>query len=243
MNGALALHPASRRGMALVAVLLVSVLMGTVGLGLSLMLAIQHLAVRNARESATLAYAAAAGLEIAARALDDADWQAVLAGTETAPDADGPPSGRRWLDGGDTIDLDVQTHLANCGAPAACSAGALQAVTSDRPWGANNPTWRLFLYGPLATLAPFERAPSVYVLVWAADDGREQDDDPDRDGAATGGAGARILLLRAVAVGRGGGRRGFEAEAARICRAGPGGPGCQPGIRVQSWRDLRWSVP
>jgi len=231
----------SVRGMALVAVLLVSLLIATIALGLSLNGALHQLAVRNAQESAALAYAATAGIELAARALDGADWPSVLGGLTTAPASDGPPAGTRMIEGGLPVDLAVETNLLNCGAPTACDAAALQTVTADRPWGANNPTWRLFLYGPLASLTGARRAPAVYVLVWAADDAREQDGDPELDGG--GGPGANILVLRGVAIGRGGGRRGFEAEAMRICRAGPGVPGCQPGTRVQSWRDLRWSVP
>lgn len=236
-------HLRSPRGVALVAVLLLSVLMATAALGVSLLLSVQHLSVRNARESAALAYAAAAGIELAARALDGADWQAVLAGSATAPGSDGPPTGLRVVEGGGSIDLGAQTNLQNCGVPTSCGPAALQAVTAERPWGPNNPTWRLFLHGPLPSLAAFRRAAPVYVLVWVADDGRERDDDPGLDGGGIGGEGANVLLIRAVSVGRGGGRRGWEAEVSRICRAGPGAPGCQPGIRVQSWRDLRWSVP
>lgn len=235
-------HPDSNRGIALLAVLLLSVLIATVALGLSLILALQHLAVLNARESAVLAHAATAGIELGAQALDDADWSSVLAGTANAPGSDGDPVGVRTLEGGATIDLAELTNLQNCGTPGVCDDASLRAVTAERPWGANNPTWRLFLYGPLATLATFQRAAPVYVLVWVGDDGRERDGDPARDGGATG-EGAGVLVLRAVAFGRGGGRRGFDAEVSRICRAGHGVTGCQPGIRVQSWRDLRWSVP
>jgi len=233
----------SDSGIALVVVLLLSALVGSVALGLALILSVNHLVVRNLRESAALGYAARAGVEMAAYALDGADWTDVLSGSVQAAASDGPPSGTRRLDGGESLDLGAETNLLNCGVPDACTTSQLQTVTADRPWGANNPTWRLFLYGPLSSFAVFDRAPLAYLLVWVADDGRERDDDPERDGNGPGEPGANVLLVRAVAIARGSARRGFEAEAVRICRAGPAAPGCQPGIGVQSWRDLRWSVP
>jgi len=231
----------STRGIALVAVLLLSVLVVTVALGLSLILGTNHLAVRNAREATALAHAAAAGIELAAHALADADWQVVLAGAVQAPGVDGPPWGVKRLEDGDTIDAGAQTSLLNCGAASGCLVDQLRAVSPERPWGLNNPTWRLFLYGPLSRFAAFRHAPAAYVLVWVADDGREHDDDPEHDGGDDG-SGGHILRLRSVAIARGQGRRGFEAEAIRVCRASSGTLACQPGIRVQSWRDIRWSV-
>ena len=57
-------------------------------------------------------------------------------------------------------------------------ASDLIADTSQRPWGANNPVWRLFAYGPISILLP---APDVnsayYIVVMVADDPSENDND------------------------------------------------------------------
>ena len=68
----------SSRGIALVTVLLVSSLVFTMALGLSLVVSVNQLVVRNHAESAALAAAARAGVELAAHELSAADWNAVL---------------------------------------------------------------------------------------------------------------------------------------------------------------------
>jgi hypothetical protein len=221
---------------------LIASLVFTMALGLSLVVSVDHLSVRNHRESTALLHAADAGLELAARAMADADWSLVLSGLAQAPTADGPPTGTRPMDAGEELDLEAQTNLLNCGMPGACGAADLQAVTADRPWGVDNPYWRLFLYGPLESFAPFRFAGPLYVLVWVADDGREVDGNPEQDGLA-GMPGQGVLRVRADAFGRGGTRRAVEAELVRVCRPDATSAGCLPGIRVQSWRDVRQAVP
>jgi hypothetical protein len=233
----------SSRGIALITVLLVSSLVSTMALGLALIVSINQLVVRNHRESTALAASAQAGLELAAHALSSADWNAVLAGTALAPGADGAPSGPRALGGGRTVDLSVQTNLLNCGSRAGCSAGQLQAVSVDRPWGVNNPHWRLYLYGPLAGFARWRHPAAAYLLVWIADDGRESDGNPDADGAPPDGSGRNVLRVHAAAFGHDGGRRAIEAELVRVCRPAAAADPCPPAIRVQSRRDLRESLP
>ncbi len=248
---------ARERGIALIVVLLVSTLVFVMALGLSLVTAVEQLVTRNHRESAALLHAAEGALELAARALARAGpWDPVLAGLVQADAADGPPTGTRSV-GGIEVDLAVQTSLLNCARPAGCSDADRRAVTAARPWGANNPHWRLFLYGPLSALADLQYPAAAYVLVWVADDGRERDGDPERDGVPAGAGeagepgepgepgedGADILRVRADAFGRDGGRRAVEAELARVCRVVEGVRTCLPGIRVQSWRDVRHAVP
>jgi hypothetical protein len=236
-------RPSSNRGIALVTVLLIASLVFTMALGLSLVVSVDHLSVRNHRESTILFHAADAGIELAARAVADApDWSLVLSGLVQAAAADGPPAGTRPLEGGQDLDLGVQTNLLNCGVPVACGPAERQAVSADRPWGADNPYWRLFLYGPLPTFAPYRFAGPVYVLVWVADDGREVDGNPEQDGMAeTPGHG--VLRVRADAFGRNGARRAIEAELVRVCRPDAASTRCLSGIRVQSWRDVRQAVP
>ena len=55
--------------------------------------------------------------------------------------------------------------------------------------------------------------------------------------------GRGVLRVRAVAFGPLGSRRAIEAELARVCAGAAGDEVCQPGIRVQSWREVRQLVP
>ena len=113
----------------------------------------------------------------------------------------------------------------------------------DRPWGLNNAQWRLFEYGPIAALGSFARPGHWYLLVWLADDSRETDDNPLADGTAADRRGRGILRVRSEVYGPRGERRAVEAELARLCRNEAGADVCGPGIRVQSWQELRQLVP
>ena len=57
-----------------------------------------------------------------------------------------------------------------------------------------------------------------------------------------GQPGHGIVRVHAEAFGLAGSRRAIEAELSRVC---PGGEdaGCLPGIRVQSWQELRQAIP
>jgi hypothetical protein len=230
------------RGVALITVLLLMSLLTTLAVGLSLGVTLEGVANGNHADAARLEYAAQAGLELAVRDLSgQPDWDAVLAGDVQAALADGAPSGTRSLADGGTLDLAAQTDLLNCARSAPCTSAQLVASTRDRPWGANNPIWRPFLYGPLDRLAAFSRPSPCYVVVWVGDDAREEDGDPLADGGTVGGRG--VLRLRADAFGPRGARRGIDAEIARVCVGADGAGPCLPGLRVQSWREVRQALP
>jgi hypothetical protein len=228
----------SSRGVALIAVLLVASLVFVVGAGLALLLTIGQIVARNHREAAALVAAADGALDLVAAALGPADWQAVLAGAEVAPQSDGGPTGTRSVAGA-ALNLDAETNRQNCGRPSPCSDGDRIAVTTERPWGANNPFWQLYLFGPLASFGEYRFAADIYVLAWVADDGRETDGQPQIDGGNA--AGRHVLRARAMAVGRDGGRRIVDAELVRVCLDGRAA--CEPGIRVQSQREIRHALP
>ena len=231
-------EPGSDRGVALITVLLVSSFVFVAGVGLALVMMVGQLAARNHREAAALLAAADGGLDLAADALVGVDWQAALGGLAVAPQSDGAPSGVRRV-AGSSVDLAAETNRQNCGRTSACSAADLAAISAERPWGVNNPVWQLFLFAPLAGLGEFRFATDMYVLVWVADDGRETDGRPDLDGGNA--AGRNALRARAMAVGREGGRRVVDAEIVRVCLDGR--PTCEPGIRVQSQREVRHALP
>lgn len=231
---------ADHRGIALVAVLLITSLVFVLVTGLLLVLSVTHLVVRNHRESMVLARAAESALVLAARHVEDAAWDALLGGLIQAPGVDGAPGGVRAVEGGATVSLDAETARLTCGRAAGCSDADRQVVTAARPWGAGNPDWRLFLYGPLATLGNWRHPPPVYLLVWVGDDGREVDGNPRVDGGV-GVSGAGVLRIHAMAIGRDGGRHAVEAELVRACE--PAWPGCPVGIRVQGRHDFQRSLP
>jgi len=87
----------------------------------------------------------------------------------------------------------------------------LNRSAATRPFGLNNPRWRLFAWGPAERLVGDGVA--GYVAVWVADDPEEQDDDPSTDGGAEGGRG--VLLVTAQAFGPGGIRCTVEVAVGR----------------------------
>ena len=231
-----------QRGIALIMVVLFTAFLSALGLGVLLAVFMDRLATGNIIGSVAMFYAADAGIELAARDLGaDPDWNAALGGSRRSNFADGAAGGVRGLPGGGVIDLTVATNLLNCGKSSNCTAAQMNANSRERPWGANNPRWQLYAYGPLDQLAPLSRPAACYLAVWIADDGREEDGDPAAD-APDGESGHGIVRVHAETFGSGGSRRAIEAELRRACR-GEGVGACLAGIRVQSWQELRQSIP
>lgn len=231
----------SERGIALILAILVTSFLTAIGLGITLIVLLDQFAAGNLRGSVALLHAADGALELAARDLTPAEvWAGALIGTAHGRVADGPPSGARVIPGGGTVNLTAAGHQLNCGRPDPCSDAQMNANTRERPWGANNARWRLFAYGPARDFMPLSRLPASYLAVWIADDGRENDGNPERD-ADAGAPGHGVVRVRVDAFGQSGSQRTIEAELARLCLVP--GEGCQQGIRVQSWREVRQAVP
>jgi len=214
----------------LVTVLLAVVLLSALGITLVLTTSAEARIAANFRTSQETLYAADAGAE---RALADlraiADWDTVLSGTTMSSFVDGPASGVRQLADGSAINLTEVANQANCQKAAGCSDSEMNAVTNDRPWGPNNPRWRLFAYGRLRDLMPSGAAdPGQYLVVLAGDDPAEVDNNPGVD-SAPGNPGAGVVFLRAEAFGAGQAHRVVELTAMH-------GNGA---IRVLSWREIR----
>ena len=107
---------------------------------------------------------------------------------------------------------------------------------------------RCLILVAFAALAPFAHGQprtEIYKCVDASgrasytNDSRETDGRPDLDGGND--PGRHILRARAMAVDRDGARRVVEAELVRVCLEGR--PACEPGIRVQSQREIRHALP
>lgn len=230
------------RGIAIILVIVVTAFLSALGIGLILAVFMDRLAAGNRSGSVAMLYAADAGIELAARDLARlAHWDAVLSGTQHGTFTDGSPTGIRAIPGGGVVDLSAATNWLNCGKASNCTTAQMNATSRERPWGANNPRWRLFAFGPIPNVTQFLRPAPCYLAVWIADDAREDDGDPLAD-ADEGEAGHGIVRVHAETFGVAGSRRIIEAEVARACRAAAGGE-CLPGIRVQSWQELRQAVP
>ncbi len=198
--------------MTLVIALTSLVLLSALGTSLVVVANTEQRAAANYASSREAMYAADGALQIGARELlMVADWNAMLSAGTLSAFVDGPASGVRPLGDGNTLDLTEATALAN-GEP--------------RPWGANNPVWRVFAFGWLG--------PTTYVVAWVADDSAETDGDPVTDGVGPANPGAGILALRAEAFGAGGAHKVLEATVRREVDAGGG-----PIVRMRSWQEIR----
>lgn len=230
-------------GVALVIALTTLSLLLALGVALALTTATETRIAAHFRDGVEALYAADAGVDRAIRDLaTTADWDSVLAGTTTSSFNDGPPTGLRLLPDGSTLDLTRATGAMRCGRDT-CSAGDLTATSEDRAWGANNPVWQPYAYGPLRSLSADTIDSHMYVIVWIADDPSENDDNPLRDGAppvdcdvekdpscANDNVGRGRIVMRAQALGPDGIQRTIDVT---IARAG------ETDVRIVSWREIR----
>src|SRR5689334_14281041 len=222
-------------GIAMVIAMMAMLLMTALGVALILTTLSETMIAGNFRNSQEGLYAADAAIE---RAMDDIltvpDWNKLLDGSTQSAFVDGAPSGQRTLLDGSTIDLAQALNMANCQKVATCSASDLTAITSERPWGVNNPVWRLYGYGNLRDMLPATDTinSSYYVVVMVGDDPSDDDGNPLLDGGAPGpcapgqeptGAnggppcnpGYGVLALRAEAFGPRGAHKVIEITVAR----------------------------
>jgi hypothetical protein len=262
-------EPDCERGVALVVALMAMLVMVALGAALMLTAATESRVTRNFRSSTEALYAADAALERAVGELGSiGDWNLLLSGSARSAFVDGEPRGLRVLPDGKTVDLVEVLNDANCRKVGGCSGAAMDAITAERPWGANNPRWQPFAWGYLSDLAPAATSkPSFYVMVMVADDPSECDDNPFVDGGAVvscpAGAkanpGAGYIGVRAEAFGPFGAHRAVELTLARADR-GLDRTGVMPaegatenygdtasydsgigraGVRILSWREVK----
>ena len=235
--------PRSERGIALIVATMAMLLMMALGAALILMTTTEAKIARNYGSSLESLYAADAAAE---RAVDDlasiADWNSLLARASTSAFTDGPPTGARTLADGRMLDLGEVLNMANCAKATACSAADMDAVTTERPWGPNNPRWQLLAYDKLSAMTPTGAINSpFYVTVMVGDDPSENDNDPLHDGVSSN-PGAGVLAIRAEAWGPRGSHKAIELTVARAGASQLGG-GAPPvpgqGLRMLAWREIR----
>jgi hypothetical protein len=204
-------------GIALVTAMMAMLLMTALGLALILTTSSETIIAGNYRNSGEVMYAADAVLE---RAMDDlltvSDWNALLDGSVQSAFVDGSPGGTRVLPDGSTLDLTQTLNMANCQKTTACSSSDMDAITTDRPWGPDNPRWQLYAYGRVADLLPTGAIDSsCYVIVMVGDDPSENDGNPLQDGASQTNPGSGVLAMRAEAFGPRGAHKVIELTVAR----------------------------
>ena len=151
----------------------------------------------------------------------------MLSGARRSSFTDGLAGGVRDIPGGGAVDLTASTNMLNCGKATNCTAAQMNANSRERPWGANNPRWQLYAFGPMEQFTQFARPAPCYLAVWVADDGREEDGDPLADAVEDGESGHGIVRVHAEAFGLAGSRRAIEAELVRACRGGGAAPACR----------------
>ncbi len=243
-------------GVALVVVAMAMLLLSAVGAALVVVTSADVLIAANVGASNEALYAADAAFERTLAELREAtDLTAVLNGAAPSGFEDGAPTGPRYLADGTGIDLAQVLSLATCRKLAVCSVADMNATNADRPWGALNPQWRLYSYGPLDPAPGGIRSGlPAYVVSMVADDQMETDNDPARDGARIGtlpNPGAGIVLVRAEGFGRRGAHRVIEgavvrrdiAARARWEAADPATRGSPTAsvalLQVVAWREVR----
>ena len=184
------------RGSALIIALIATVLLSALGVGLVMLSNTEGNIASNYRQGSEMLYAADAAVE---RVVQDLllvpRWNDILTGTVQSGFVDNSttpttPSGQPLNLTSLTAEIQAQANATN-------------------PWGANNPQWRLFAYGPLAEMAGTGTIQSnAYIVVWMADDPSETDGDPQSD---TNG----VLTVLAQSIGANGTLRTVEVTVAK----------------------------
>ncbi|MEO6212116.1 MAG: pilus assembly PilX N-terminal domain-containing protein [Vicinamibacterales bacterium] len=188
----------NEEGIALVIALMAMMLLTALGAAVVMVSRTETAIANNYRNSQEALYAADAAID---RVVQDLlmvpRWNDMLAGTTISGFIDGASGAPKILPGGGTLTLTSATT-------------ELQSATDTANlWGANNPQWRLFAWGPLRDVASDLTIDSpMYVAVWVADDPAETDGNPLADTNGT-------LTLHAEAIGPSGTRKVIEVTVAR----------------------------
>jgi PilX N-terminal len=199
---------ADERGAALIIALMAMMLLTALGAAVVMVSNTETHIAGNYRNSQEALYAADAGVE---RVVQDLllipRWNDILAGTAQSGFVDGAMTSAKTLPGGG--------HLTLCCGPNTATAQLQSETDTENLWGANNPQWKLFAWGPLQDMLPNSQIDSpMYLAVWAADDPADGPDIYNADGnplVDTNGT----LTLHAEAVGPSGTRKVVEVTVAR----------------------------
>ena len=192
----------NEQGTALIIALLSMMLLTALGAAVVMVTNTETQIASNYRNSQEALYAADAAVE---RVVQDLlmvpRWNDILTGSAASAFVDGAINQQKTLPSGGRVTL-------CCGD--ATATGQLQNETNTaNQWGANNPLWRLYAWGPMTELLPTGLIESpMYVAVWVADDPAETDGNPQNDTNGT-------LTLHAEAYGPQGTRKVVEVTVGR----------------------------
>jgi len=228
--------------MAVVVALMSMLLMSALGAALVLTTSAETAIAAHFRDAQNGVYSAEATVELVIAEIGpQPDWTPLLDGSFQSALAREPSAGSWTFADGSSLDLDRLINRLNCRNASGCTATSLAALTPQRPWGANNPVWQLYAYGPLAAfLRDLPGAPggandaSQYVVVLLADDPSENDGDPRRDGSAAANAGSGVVVVRGESFGPRGSHQVVEATIGRTT-----GDTTSNGVQVRAWRLLQ----
>jgi Tfp pilus assembly protein PilX len=188
---------AGERGSALIIALVATVLLTALGLGLVMLTDTEGAIASNYRAGNQTLYAADAAVErVMADILLTPSWNDILQGNLQSAFIDSTLT--------PTLFSGQQVSLTSMTAEVQAQSDA------SSPWGANNPQWRLFAYGPIATMAGSSNVVQrpEYVAVWVSDDPAETDNNPQSD---TNG----VITVLARAFGPYGTQRSIEVTLAK----------------------------
>lgn len=190
-------------GTALIIALMATMLLTALGAAVIMVTTTETKISNNYSNSQEALYAADAAIE---RVVQDLlmvpRWNDILTGSVQSAFVDGGMTDQKHLTGGGLTTLCCGTNSAT---------GQLQADTDKlNMWGANNPQWRLFAWGPLTQVLPESAAVDspMYLVAWIADDPAEIDGNPQADVNGT-------LTVHAEAYGFAGARKVIEVTVAR----------------------------
>jgi Tfp pilus assembly protein PilX len=195
---------ADQHGAALIIALMSMMLLTALAAAVVMVTNTETMISANHRNSQEALYAADAAVErIVQDLLMTPRWNDVLAGSVQSSFIDGPMGSPKTLPTGGIMNLNSATDQ-------------LQSETDGlNLWGANNPRWRAFAWGPLADILSNSQIDSnIYVVVWVADDPADSVDGATPDGNPTNDSNG-VLTLHAEALGAGGTRKVIEVTVAR----------------------------
>jgi hypothetical protein len=184
---------ATERGVALIAVLLAVTLLLALAGGVMQVTVTEARIAAHHRDAVHVLYAAEAMVErIRADVRGTTDVDLLLTGPVVSSLVDGASGGVRTIHG-TTMDLTALTNVELCGRQTTCPEAAISAVTAARPWGGNNPRWRLFAHAWIHdVLGP--SGPAIYAVAWIGDDPDEIDGNPLRDTPGQGRIAVRVRV-------------------------------------------------
>lgn len=199
------------RGAALITALLATMLLTALGMAAVLVSNTEVMITANYRRSSEALHAADAAVELAVQDLLMVPrWNDVISGG-TVGVADKSSLTGSFVVGSYNVELDIPAggKVKLCCDTTSVSWQLQAETNAANLWGTNNPTWRLYAWGPLESVLPTSTVDSdVFVAVWVADDPSEDDNNPMADGNG-------VLTLHAEAYGSGGTRKIVEVTVSR----------------------------